>query len=101
VEAVAGVAVLLAAGLLAFQVLAAGYAAAMADHAAEAAALAIVNGRDPERAARKAVPGWPDGSLQVVSGHGRARVTLVPPSPLRFLRGRVRISAEAAVLPPR
>ena len=97
VELLAGAAVLLLVGLLAFQLLAIGYAAVMADHAAEAAALALANGRN----ARAAVPGWPPGAASVRTSGGRVFVTLVPPSPLRVLRDRLAATGEAAVrLPP-
>jgi hypothetical protein len=101
VEAVAGIALLAAAGLLAFQLLGAGYAAVMAGHSAEAAALAVANGGDPQRAALDAVPGWPRRALEVRARGGHVRVTLTPPSPLGFLRGRLQVNGEAAALPPR
>lgn len=81
--------------LVAFQLLAAGYAAVMADHAAEAAALALANDREPGDAARAAVPGWPRSALRVRSNGRRVAVELTPPSPLRFLRDRLRLTGEA------
>ena len=48
VELVAAAVALMIAALALFQVLAAGRMAAIADGAAEAAAIAVVNGRDPE-----------------------------------------------------
>ena len=97
VELVAGALGVLLAGLVAFQLLAAGYAAVMAGHAAEAAALALANGREPSEAARSAVPGWPRGAARIRTRGGRVYVTLVPPSPLRFLRTRLSVTGEAAV----
>ena len=38
----------------------------LADHAAEAGAVAVLQGADPEAAARAAVPGWSHGRLDVV-----------------------------------
>jgi hypothetical protein len=99
VELVAATVVVLLAGLVGFQLLAAGYAAVMADHAAEAAALAVANGREPERAAVRALPAWPQRALSVERHGGHVRVRLVPPSPLRFLRGRLSVSADATVRP--
>jgi hypothetical protein len=100
VEAIAGVAIVLLAGLVGFQLLAVGYAAVMADHAAEAGALAIANGSDPDEAAAASVPGWPRAAIETRPAGGRIFVTLVPPSPLRFLRQRLSIRAEAAVRAP-
>ena len=101
VELVAGALGLMLAGFVAFQLLAAGYAAVMAGHAAEAAALALANGRAPEDAADAAVPGWPRHAERVRREGGRVFVTLVPPSPLGFLRERLAVTSEAAVrLPP-
>jgi hypothetical protein len=94
--AAAGAASALAA-LVAFQLLAAGYSAVMADHAAEAAAIAMVNGRGPERAAQEAVPGWPRRLLDVRRHGGRVEVTLVAPTPIAFLGERLSFSSEAVV----
>jgi hypothetical protein len=97
VELAAGTVVLLLLALVGFQLLAVGYGAVMADHAAEAAALALANGSAPEAAARAAVPGWPKRALRVRSERGRVRVALLPPSPLSFLHGRLAVTGEAAV----
>jgi hypothetical protein len=86
-------------GLVAFQLLAVGYGAVMADHAAEAAALALANGHDPEAAVRSAVPGWPGSATRVARAGGRVTVTLTAPSPLRFLRDRLAVTGEATVRP--
>jgi hypothetical protein len=102
VELVGGIVVALLAGLIGFQLLAVGYAAVMADHAAEAAALALVNGQDPERAAGSALPGWPAGALEVRRpAQEQLRVRLTVPSPLGFLRHRLSVTGESAVKPPR
>ena len=97
VELVGGIVVLLLAATIGFQLLAAGYAAVMADHAAEAAALALANDREPAAAARAAVPGWPRSALRVHAAAGRVAVQLSPPSPLTFLRGRLELTGEAVV----
>jgi hypothetical protein len=99
VELLGGAVALLLLGLIGFQLLAFGYAAVMADHAAEAAALALANGEDPPRAAAGAVPGWPQRALRVQRQGGRVRLTLLAPSPLSFLRGRLSITSEAVVRP--
>jgi hypothetical protein len=97
VELVGGCAALLLTSFIGFQLLAFGYGAVMADHAAEAAALALANGEDPARAAGAAVPGWPKKALRVRSASDRVDVTLFPPSALSFLRGRLVVTGEAAV----
>jgi hypothetical protein len=95
----AGVALAIA-GLAVFQVMAAGRSATIADGAAEAAAIAVVNGRDPQAAARAAAPGWARSRVQVREAGGHVRVTLRAPAILRSLPGPLRISAEAAVRRP-
>jgi hypothetical protein len=101
IELVAGAVLTLLAGLIAFQLLAAGYGAVMSGHAAEAAALAIANGRDAEQAARSAVPGWPQSKLEVERRGAQVRVELITPSPFAFLRRRLVITSESAVRAPR
>ena len=64
------------------QLLAAGAARELADHAAEAAAIAILQGSDPARAARDAVPGWSRRRISVRVTGRRVRVRLRPPSPI-------------------
>jgi hypothetical protein len=91
---------LLLSALVGFQLLAAGYGWAMAGHAAEAAALAVVNSRDPAAAARRALPGWPGSAIELQRDRGRVAVTVVPPSLLRPLRRRLAITAEAEVREP-
>jgi len=63
------------------QLLAAGAASALAGHAAEAGAVALLQGGDPVAAARSALPGWSRRRV-VVQVHGR-RVR--PPSPVAAL----------------
>jgi hypothetical protein len=94
---VGGALAVLLAGLLGFQLLAAGYAAVMADHAAEAAALALVNGRAAAPAAHAAVPGWPSSATRVRVRGETVRVTLFPPSPVPFLRGRLAATGEGTI----
>ncbi|HTN22548.1 MAG TPA: hypothetical protein VL120_01055 [Solirubrobacteraceae bacterium] len=67
------------------QLLAAGAASALAGHAAEAGAVALLQGGDPVAAARSALPGWSRRRV-VVQVHGRrVRVRLRPPSPVAAL----------------
>jgi len=97
VETVATAGGVLLAALVCFQLLAAGYAVALADHAAEAAAIAVLDGTPPERAAAGALPGWPARAVRVSRRGDRVKVTLLPPSPLRVLRDRLAVSAEASL----
>jgi hypothetical protein len=100
VELLAGAGALLVAAIVALQLLAAGYAAVMADHAAEAGALALADGRGAAAAARSSVPGWPDGATRVEVEDGTVVVTLAPPSPLGALRSRLAATGRAVVRPP-
>ena len=100
VELLAGAGALLVTGLVALQLWAAGYAAVMADHAAEAGALALADGRGAAAAAHAAVPGWPDRAARVEVENGTVVVTLAPPSPLRALRARLSATGRAVVRPP-
>jgi len=100
VELIGAAALLTIVGLATFQVLAAGHAMAVADGAAEAAALAMANGKDPDEAVEAATPGWPRRAVQVKHGGGAVRVTLTPRTPLAMLRGRLHVSADAWVRRP-
>jgi pilus assembly protein CpaE len=100
VELVGGAAVAILAGLVALQLLAAGYAAVMADHAAEAGALALANGREPAAAARSALPGWPAGRTRVRANGGAVEVTLTPPVAFSALRERLSATGRAVVRRP-
>jgi hypothetical protein len=97
--AVTAVALILA-GLAVFQVLVAGRMSAIADGAAEAAAIAVVNGRDPQVAAQDAAPGWARDRVRVRERGGDLTVTLAAPAVLRLVPGPVRVTAEAAVRRP-
>lgn len=100
VELVVTAVALMLAGLAVFQVLVAGRMSAIADGAAEAAAIAVVNGRDPQVAARDAAPGWARDRMRVRERGGRVWVTLGAPAVLRIVPAPVRITAEATVRPP-
>ena len=101
VELVVAAVALMIAALAVFQVLAAGRLASIADGAAEAAAIAVVNGRDPRDAARAASPGWARSRVRVSERKGHVTVTLAAPAVLRIVPGPVRVRAEAVVLRPR
>jgi hypothetical protein len=95
VELVAGALTMVLTALISLQLLAAGYAAVMAGHAAEAGALAVADGRAAGDAARAAVPGWPERATRVRVEGNAVVVTLVPPSPLGFLRERLSVTGRA------
>ncbi len=78
---------LVAVVLAAAQVLAAGAAGELADHAAQAGAVAILQGADPKAAALDAVPGWSQRRMTVRVDGRRVRVRLRPPSPIAGLGG--------------
>ena len=74
--------------------------AAIADGAAEAAAIAVVNGQDPEEAARAAAPGWARSRVHVrEAGWARAGDPPGTGNPARDARGAADL-AEAAVRKP-
>ena len=81
--------------LAAAQLLAAGAAGELADHAAEAGAVAILQNADPAQAARDAVPGW-SRSRMTVRIEGRiVRVRMRPPSPIPGLADLLESRREA------
>jgi len=88
VEVVAILPLVFVVALALLQVLAAGLAGELADHAAEAGAVAILQGRDPREAAFEALPGWSRDAADVRVREREVTVRLRPPS----------ISAELARL---
>lgn len=101
VELLAALPALLLAGLVALQLLAAGYAMTLADGAAEAGALALASGDPAAEAARKALPGWAEERVSVSVEGGRVAVRLRPPSPIEALSGRLVVTSSAAARPAR
>jgi hypothetical protein len=99
VELVAALPALLLAGLLALQLLAAGYTLTLADGAAEAGALALASGRPAADAARAAVPEWAEDGIDISVRGGRVTVRLRPPSPLPALMDRFAIASSAVARP--
>lgn len=86
---------LLAVVLAAAQLLAAGAAAELADHAAEAGAVALLQGEDPRAAARDAVPRW-SRKRMVVRVQGRSvRVRMRPPSAIPGLGELLEVTRRA------
>jgi hypothetical protein len=99
VELVAAIPALLLAGLIALQLLVAGYALTLADGAAEAGALALASGRPAMEASRNALPGWAEDDVDVWVNGGEVTVRLRPPSPLGAVADRLLVSSSAAARP--
>lgn len=95
IEIVGILPILLAVVLAAAQLLAAGLAHEAADHAAEAGALAILQGGDPADAAREAVPGWARDRVAVDVSGRRVSVAVEPRSPFPGLSDRLTAHAIA------
>jgi uncharacterized protein (UPF0548 family) len=95
VEVVALLPLLALAGLAIMQLLAAGAAREYAGHAAEAAAMAVGEGRDPAPAARDAIPGWSAHRLTVHTEGRRVEVELRPPSIVRAIGDLLAAHAQA------
>lgn len=70
--------VLVAAAIM--QLLAAGFAAELADHAAEAGAVAMLQQREPRSAVRDALPGWSRERVEVAIRGRKVEVRLRPPA---------------------
>ena len=95
VETVAMLPLLVVIALAVGQLLAAGAASELADHAAEAGAVAILEGGDPVRAARAALPGWAKDRVEVTVQGPVVRVGLTPPAPVRRVAVLLAADAEA------
>ena len=81
------------------QLLAAGVAHELADHAAEAGAVAVLQGGDPEQAARAALPGWSHARVAVTVTGGRVRVRVTPAALVPGGADALASSAEAQAAP--
>jgi hypothetical protein len=99
-ELIAGLPALLLAGVVALQLLAAGYSVTLADGAVEAGAIALAGGRPPEPAVRAALPGWARERVEVEQDGGRLRVVLRPPSPLTAVARALEVSSSAWIRLP-
>lgn len=100
VEVLAGVPALLLSGLIALQLLAAGYTLTLADGAVEAGALALAAGEPGVPAVRAALPGWARRRVEVDVEGGRVAVELRPPSPIAAISDRLAIESDAWVRRP-
>ncbi len=97
VELLGAIPALLLLSLVIFQVLAVGYAGVLAGSAAEAGALALAAGSDPEAGVREALPGWSRVRARVSVRRGTVRVRVRPLSPLAVVARKLEITAEASV----
>jgi hypothetical protein len=92
VEVVGLLPLLLAVGLAVLSLLSAGRAHEAAGSAAEAGAVALLQGREPRAAARSALAGWPARRTQIRITGRRVTVRVTPAGPLG---ARLRASAVA------
>jgi hypothetical protein len=86
---------ILLAGLLCLQLLATGYAASVADGAAEAGAIAIASGLPAEEAVEAALPEWARDGASIDAEGARLTVTVEPLSPLAQLAHALEVSSTA------
>ena len=94
VEVVGLLPLLLAVGLGTLSLLSAGAAEQAAGGAAEAGAVALLQGRDPRAAARAALEGWPARRTRIAVQGRRVTVHVTPAGPLGP-RLRAKASADA------
>jgi pilus assembly protein CpaE len=99
VELVAALPALLLAGLIGLQLLASGYALALADGAAEAGALALASGGRAKEAAREALPDWAEDDVDISVEGESVTVRLRPPSPLPAVADRLTVTSSATARP--
>ena len=101
VEVVALLPLLIVAALAVTALVAAGQARELAGHAATAGAMAMLQGGDPEDAARAAAPSWPASRLRVRIHGRRVRVTARPTAPLGIPGSLLEATATADAGPER
>lgn len=95
VELVALLPLIVGVVLVVAQLLATGVARELAGHAAHAGAIAVLQGEDPEQAARDAVPGWSRDRIEVRVRDGEVAVRLRPLSPLAPVADTLAITRTA------
>ena len=99
IELLAGLPLLLAAALVAGQLLMVGHALTLADGSAEAGAIAAASGGDAAEAAREALPGWARERAEIGVEGGRVRVAVRPPAPVAELAELLSVRSEAWARP--
>jgi Flp pilus assembly protein TadG len=97
VELVGLLPILLAAGLGVYALFSAGAAEHAADGAAEAGAVALLQGRDARAAARTVLDGWPARRTRIAVRGRRVTVSVTPSGPFG---ARLRATATADAGPP-
>lgn len=95
IELVAVLPLLASVALGVFQLLAAGAAAEVADGAAEAGAIALLQDRDPRVAAKASLPAWSHDRSEVEVRGRRVRVEVRPRGPVDALTRRLIAVATA------
>jgi hypothetical protein len=80
---------------LALQLLAAGSARELACNAAEAGAVALLQGADPAEAARNALPGWSRERAMVHVSHRRVEIRLRPRTVIPIVANHLEAHATA------
>jgi hypothetical protein len=100
IEVVVGIALLALAALACFQLLVAGYTLSLVDGAAEAGALALVAGREPEAAVEAALPAWARNRAEVEVEGGRVALRLRPPAVLPAIARALEVSSSVWVRRP-
>jgi hypothetical protein len=98
VEVIGLLPLLLAVGLAAFSLLSAGAAREAAGGAAEAGAVALLQGRDGAAAARAALSGWPRHRTRIALSGRRVTVRVTPRGPLGS-QLRAKATADAGPAP--
>lgn len=99
IELIAGLPLVLLAGLVALQLLAVGYAQSLADGAAEAGAIALAQGRGAGAAAREALPGWAEDRVDVDADGGRVGIEVRPPGLLPGIGSHLSVTSVAWAKP--
>lgn len=95
VELVASLPAVLLAAAVALQLAAAGAVRELAGSAAEAGAIALIQGQDATRAAREAVPGWTRTHVAISTRRGTVTVTLTPVAIVPGIAGLLRARETA------
>ena len=95
VEAVAGFAILLLAGAVAFQLLLTGYSHQLAEGAAHAGAVALARGEAVGQAVERSLPSWAVSRHYLQRSPGRVRVRIRPPAPGQSLGRLLEVSSTA------
>jgi hypothetical protein len=101
VEVVGMLPLLFLVALTVCQVLVAGLAREAADHAAQAGAMALLQGGDPAQQARAAAPDWSRRRLAVVVSGRTVRVRVRPPALIPGTAGLLSSTSSANAGPAR